>query len=177
MTTYNLGDLFVGKDGNISKIVDIERKNKVVTLEHWDGVTSRIQYSTLRKHYTPYVAEKVDTVEEIKQEVTPEEPALVQEVIPEEPKKKEKKEKKAKRTFEELVADIPSPGNIRFIRAANGDVLVKRGNKRVFRYNGHTMIATSEKMFAGCEYEKQNWNGYVIHNVTADIMRKVFKNA
>ena len=91
--------------------------------------------------------------------------------------KQQKKQKNSKATFEELVARIPAPGNIRFIKAANGDVLVKRGNKRIFRYNGHCMIATSEKMFVGCEYEKQNWNGWVIHNATPEAMKRVFKNA
>lgn len=92
-------------------------------------------------------------------------------------KKKERKARRTKKTFEQLVAEIPVSGNVRMIRAANGDVLVKRGNQRIFRYNGHCMIATSEKMFTGCEYEKQNWNGYVIYNATPETMKRVFKNA
>jgi len=94
----------------------------------------------------------------------------------EEPTKQIKKSRK--KTFEELVREIPLPGkqDIVIVRAANGDVILKYRKKRVFRYNGHTLIATNEKMFSGCNYEKQNWNGYVIHNVSSDVMRNIYKN-
>lgn len=90
--------------------------------------------------------------------------------------KTEQKKRRSKKSFEQLVAEIASPGNVRFVRAANGDVIVKRGNKRIFRYNGSTMIATTESRFAGCDYEKQNWNGYVIHTVTPEVIKTVFNN-
>ena len=91
-------------------------------------------------------------------------------------KKASKPRQNRRRTFDELITDIPVVADIRLIRATNGDVLVKRGNQRVFRYNGHTATATSEKMFTGCKYEKQNWNGWVIHNVTHEVMTRIFSN-
>ena len=106
-------------------------------------------------------------------------PTVMNEIITgaaEKAKKASKPRQNRRRTFDELVADIPVIADIRLIRATNGDVLVKRGNQRVFRYNGHTATATSEKMFSGCEYEKQNWNGWVIHNVTPEVMTRIFSN-
>lgn len=103
-------------------------------------------------------------------------PTVMNEIITGAAEKAKKARQNRRRTFSELVADIPVVADIRLIRATNGDVLVKRGNQRVFRYNGHTATATSEKMFTGCEYEKQNWNGWVIHNVTPEVMTRIFSN-
>lgn len=108
---------------------------------------------------------------------TEETPVPVKEEEAPAPVKNKKKSKKSKKTFEELVAEIPAVAGIRFVRARNNDVLVKRGKKRVFRYNGHTLIATNEKMLNGCNYEKQNWNGYVVHNATYDDMKTALSNA
>jgi hypothetical protein len=104
--------------------------------------------------------------------------------VREEPKnvKEEKKEAKQrkgrkleKKTLEELVADLPIISNIQFKPAAHGGIVIKRGNKRIFRYTGSRMIATCEARFAGCEY-KSVGGAYVIENPTTDIIKRVFCN-
>lgn len=88
---------------------------------------------------------------------------------------KQKERKSEKKTLEELVADLPIISNIQFKPAAHGGIVVKRGNKRIFRYTGSRMIATCAARFAGCEY-KSVGNTYIIENPTTDIIRRVFCN-
>lgn len=100
-------------------------------------------------------------------------PQLIEKEAPEQ---SQKKERKSKKTFEELVAEIPSPGNVRFIRAKKGGVTVKLGtnNARAFRYTGKSLIVLNNELVANIDHEVKK--AYILVEPTADNMKAIFTN-
>lgn len=96
-----------------------------------------------------------------------------------EKKAKEAKAKKVRRkakTFEELVADIPSLGNVTFTpNSKRTAVHVKRGSKRLFGYTGTVVVVNRPEYLEGIEYETRNY-GMVVAP-TKENMLAILKNA
>lgn len=95
-------------------------------------------------------------------------------------KKPEKKQKtrQPKRTFENLVADIPSIGNIKLVpNSKRTAVHVKRGNQRIFGYSGAVVVVnlSHEDYLKGLEYETRNY-GFVVAPTRANMLA-ILKNA
>ena len=91
-------------------------------------------------------------------------------------KKERKGRKSTKKTFEELVADIPAPADVRFIRGSKGAVHVKMGteSRRLFGYSGPIIVVTDERLVDGLEYEEKSY-GYRLAP-TAENMKAIFTN-
>ena len=106
------------------------------------------------------------------QEVVPAEEPVAE--TPAEPKRRGRKS--TKKTFEELVADIPAPADVRFIRGSKGAVHVKMGtdSRRLFGYSGPIIVVTDERLVDGLEYEEKSY-GYRLAPTTENMMA-IFAN-
>ena len=82
---------------------------------------------------------------------------------------------RTKKTFEELVADIPMVADVRLLKGRKGMVYAKRGNKRLFEYCGPVIVVTDPKLAEGLDYEVRNYGLRVAP--TEENMRKIFENA
>lgn len=99
-------------------------------------------------------------------------------VVDVEPKKekKAKKTKAPKRTFENLLAEIPCGSNLQFTpNSKRNAVHVKRGNKRIFGYNGSVLVVNRLELLKGIQYETRNY-GYVVQP-TKENMLAILHNA
>ena len=102
-----------------------------------------------------------ETVEAVEEKTVEVEEETVEAVKKEEPKK-ERKARQPKRTFENLLADIPSLGDLQFVpNSKRNAVHVKRGNKRIFGYNGAVLVVNRREYLDGVDYETKNY-GYVV---------------
>lgn len=123
------------------------------------------------------VTETVEEVPEAETEQATEEVPTVDAETEVEVKKPAKKRgrTRTKKTFEELVADIPLVADVRLLRGRKGMVYAKRGNKRLFEYCGPVIVVTDVKLAEGLDYEVRNYGLRVAP--TAENMRKIFENA
>lgn len=90
--------------------------------------------------------------------------------------KKAKKTKAPKRTFENLLAEIPCSGDLQFMpNSKRNAVHVKRGNKRIFGYNGSVLVVNRLEFLKGVQYKTRNY-GYVVQP-TKENMMAILHNA
>lgn len=181
MMTKKMSELVAGmrfqdEEGNVWTLAEKNSKAKTVILIDANGKSRPHGLTTFNKKYTE--ADGIIAVVNV-EDISAEAPAEVAETeipITEEPKpKKERKaRKRTKKTFEELVADIPAPANVRFIRSAKGAVHVKMGtdHNRLFGYTGTGIVVSNSALIDGLQYIKKTY-GYVLAP-TADNMAAIF---
>ena len=118
---------------------------------------------------------ETETMEVVEVEQTAEAEEHVVDVEPKK-EKKAKKTKAPKRTFENLLAEIPCGGNLQFTpNSKRNAVHVKRGNKRIFGYNGSVLVVNRLELLKGVQYETRNY-GYVVQP-TKENMLAILHNA
>lgn len=141
--------------------VEVEEE-EVATEETVEEVTETVEEAPEAE--TEQTTEEVPAVEaEPEQEVEVKKPA------------KKRGRTRTKKTFEELVADIPMVADVRLLKGRKGMVYAKRGNKRLFEYCGPVIVVTDPKLAEGLDYEVRNYGLRVAP--TEENMRKIFENA
>ena len=181
MMTLKMANVIVGmtlvdnRDGRICTITGKNSKAKTVEIQYEGENPKNTAITTLNKHFSE--------IEETETLINPAEPIIESTEMSVETsventetatKKTKKACKRTKKTFEQLVADIPSPGNIAFVRNKKDEVLVKRGKKQIFRYTGRRIVCIREMLVAGLDYTKHSY-GYVVAPTTENMI-KIYAN-
>ena len=163
------------RDDVFWRVVGKNSKSKTIMFEDGDGKTRSFALSTVNKHFEDLDLREVE-VEETVPEVAEEVVETVEEVAEVKTKKSGKGRNRTKKSFEELVADIPSLGNIQLVpNSKRTAVHVKRGNKRIFGYSGPVVVVNRKEYLTGLEYEAKNY-GYVVAP-TRENMLAILRNA
>ncbi len=164
----------------VADVIEVVEEPVVETVE--EAQTVEVEAEEVATEET--VEEVTETVEEVPEaeteQTTEEVPAVEaeteQEVEVTKPAKKRGRTR-TKKTFEELVADIPVTRNdITFSLTKKGEVRVNHGKKRIFQYTGNRVLVNDIALLDGIEYTEKTYGYKYFCAPTVANMKTIFAN-